>query len=57
MKNLMTKKVRIWLTLLVASFSLYSNFVLHNMGVMIGSLLILFLLSRIGRVKNTKAGD
>ena len=53
----MTKKVRIWLTLLVASFSLYSNFVLHNMGVMIGSLLILFLLSRIGRVKNTKAGD
>lgn len=53
----MTKRTRIWLSLLVASLSLYSNFVLHNMGVMIGSLLILFSLSRIGRVKNTKAGE
>ena len=57
MKNSMTKKARILLSLLVASFSLYSNFVLHNMEVMIGSLLILFLLSRIGRVKNLNDGD
>ena len=57
MKNSMTKKARILLSLLVASFSLYANFVLHNMEVMIGSLLILFLLSRIGRVKNLNDGD